>query len=152
MKQHVDLHNARPGPYEKLIKKIVSDKVCPFCKDNLRKYHQKPLIKENRFWFLTTNQHPYKGSKYHFLAINKKHKENFESLTSQEMTGLLILFKWVIKKYKLPGGAIFMRFGQTSYTGASVVHLHAHLIVGIARNKKNSKKILNVPLGYKVID
>ncbi|PIS43578.1 hypothetical protein COT23_00580 [Candidatus Kaiserbacteria bacterium CG08_land_8_20_14_0_20_50_21] len=45
--------------------------------------------------------------------------------------------KWISKKYKLPAGSFFMRFGDKHYTGASVTqHLHVQLFIGVVRTKK----------------
>jgi diadenosine tetraphosphate (Ap4A) HIT family hydrolase len=84
------------------------------------------------------------------LVINKKHQEDILKIITQESQDLFKLLQWVTKKYQLPGGGIFMRFGQTNYSGASVTHLHAHLITGGKKNNKNKENYLNAPLGYHI--
>jgi len=56
-------------------------------------------------------------------------QENLPSLTPADWKDIAALQKWAIKKYKIQGGGIAMRFGDTSHTGATVAHLHMHLIV-----------------------
>lgn len=114
--------------YKKVIDKIHEDKVCPFCPDNLEKYHKNPIIKQTEFWTLTTNMYPYKNSKYHFLLILKNHKNNTHELSPEEWSEIHTHTDWLASEYKLLGGTFIMRCGDTSHTGASVTHLHAHFI------------------------
>ncbi len=143
---HINLAHGRPGNYDKLLKKIDQDGVCPFCPKNLKLYHKKPLIKETSGWFLTTNQIPYAGLKHHWLFISKKHITTLSKLTPKDWSELGGLIKFLEKKYKIPGGSFFIRFGETDYTGASVSHLHGHLAVG---GKRKTGEEVNVRLAYK---
>ncbi|MDO8183728.1 MAG: HIT domain-containing protein [bacterium] len=137
---HINSIHSRRGKYAKLLKQIEQDGVCPLCPKYLSKYHQKPIIKTGKYWLLTENQNPYEGLKYHFLVIHKKHKVNLTDLKSTDFSDLLNLFSWATKKYKLPAGSILLRFGDGHYNGASVNHLHAHLMTG-GPYKKGKKKI-----------
>lgn len=128
------------------MKQIVCDKVCPFCMEHFLKYHTKPLIKEGRYWVLTENFEPYKGSKNHLLAVSKKHVQHFEKLSPAAQAELFKLFGDEARKRKILGGAFFMRFGDTEYTGGTVEHLHAQLVSGGKRGK--NKEPLVTFLGY----
>lgn len=128
---HVNLSNAgRPGDdtYRKVIEQIQSDAVCPFCPNQLTKYHKNPIIKEGALWTLTTNMYPYKNAKYHFLLILKSHKTDTKELSKEEWSELHEHINWLTETNNIPGGSFMMRCGDTSMTGASVTHLHAHLI------------------------
>ncbi len=128
---HVNLSNAgRPGDdtYKKVIEKIQQDAVCPFCPDQLENYHKNPTLKEGAFWTLTTNMYPYKNAKHHFLLILKAHKIDTKELSNEEWTELHNHINWLVDMHDIPGGSFMMRCGDTSMTGASVTHLHAHLI------------------------
>lgn len=117
------------GGYHDVIKTIEKEGKCPFCPDNF-KYHKKhPILKRYGNWFVTKNNWPYKNVEFHFVIIGKKHKENILELSNDDMKDILFLTQWTAKKYKIKGGAIAVRFGETDYTGATVCHLHAHLIV-----------------------
>ena len=52
-----------------------------------------------------------------------------------------------IKKYKIKGGGLTLRFGEQNYTGATVLHLHFHLIVPKLKPKSKLAKIVNFPIG-----
>lgn len=145
---HVNLAHGRVGKYNKLLVRIIKDGVCPFCAKNLKRYHKKPIIKKTKYWTLTTNQNPYQGLKVHLLFIHQKHLIKLSQLTSEEWLDLSKLASWAEKKYRIAGGTFFMRFGNTNYTGASVNHLHAHLIVG-GKNAPDCKPI-KIKVGYSV--
>jgi len=146
MKTFVNIKNARKGEYKKVIEKIASIGKCPFCKKNFR-YHKKPVFKRKSGWFLTNNSWPYKNAEHHLIIIGEKHKENFSELTKKDFEAVAYLTKWAIKKYKIKGGGFAMRFGDTNFTGASVSHIHFH-IISPKRNKKTKRtKIVKFPIG-----
>ena len=39
----VNLNNARPGIYEKVIKDIQESAICPFCPENINRIHKNPI-------------------------------------------------------------------------------------------------------------
>ena len=125
MNKYVDIENARGEEYRKLITQIIEDDVCPFCEENLEKYHREPIIRKTNFWILTKNQNKYPGAKTHLVAILRHHAKDLSDMKSGAMEDLIDLFIWVQKHYKIKGGGFSMRFGETALSGASVKHLHA---------------------------
>lgn len=125
----VNLENSkRDQKYSNAIKTIIDDGVCPFCSENIKKYHKNPIIEENNSWIATDNMYPYEGTKFHILLIHKKHLTLLDEIGSDAWSELYHLTNLVIKKRKIKGGTIFMRFGDTKFTGATVTHLHAHIV------------------------
>lgn len=125
------MENARTEEQRALMQKIAEDGVCPFCAEHFKKYHPKPIIKETDSWFLTENMSPYKGTKHHFLYVYKKgHRTSPNEITTESRVDLFDLIDFTMQEYQIEGGTFFMRFGDTRFTGSSVEHLHAHLIVG----------------------
>ena len=130
-KSGLNLSNARTPEQVELMQKIIADGVCPFCKENFVKYHPKPILKETEFWFFTENMSPYPGTKHHFIFVYKPaHITEPRELPTQAITDLFDLINDAVDKYEIPGGSFFMRFGDNQYTGSSVEHLHAHLLMG----------------------
>ncbi len=128
------------------MQQIIADGVCPFCKENFTKYHPKPVLKETEYWFFTENMSPYVGTKYHFIFVYKPaHITKLDELPPPALVSLFDLVNSVIDEYKIPGGSFFMRFGDHTYTGGSVGHLHAHLLMG-DRDEPNHQSI-KVKLG-----
>lgn len=140
------LSNARTPEQIALMQRIIDDGVCPFCAEYFRKYHPKPVLKETDFWFFTENMSPYAGTKFHFILVYKPaHITKPSELAPEALADLFALVDWAIAEYKIPGGSFFMRFGDTKYTGSSVEHLHAHLLMGDADDP--SHQSVKVKLG-----
>lgn len=146
MKKVVDKRFAKGKKiYSKVLDKIESIGVCPFCPNNFT-YHKKPILKSRGSWFITENNWPYKNTEKHFLIISEKHKENFNELTLKDFESTKFLVNWAVKEFNIGGGAIALRFGDTSHTGATVCHLHFHLIYP-KQNKRNVSKTVIFPVG-----
>lgn len=131
----VDPRNARSKKYKGVINEILNEGVCPFCPETF-KWHTKPILKYEGQWLITENFNPYKNSQFHFIMVGKKHKEKLSEITPADWKSIFTLIDWALKKFKIKGGGITIRFGDTLYTGATVKHLHAHLIVPIVKNGK----------------
>ncbi len=125
----VDIENSRPGThYENVISKIRKDGVCPFCPEQLANYHTNPILRETRHWKATDNMYPYKAARHHVLFIYNKHITHVSEMEDEAWAELFGLYKEEIARRNIEGGTLLFRFGDTRYTGASVGHLHAHLI------------------------
>jgi diadenosine tetraphosphate (Ap4A) HIT family hydrolase len=140
----VDNRYAKSGMYKKVINEIASLKVCPFCPETF-KWHTKPILKRLRGWLITENFSPYKNAKFHFLIVGEKHKENISDLKPTDWKSITSLVTWAVKKFKIKGGGITLRFGESLYTGATVKHLHLHLISPEINNGK--AKPVYFPIG-----
>lgn len=142
----VDPHYAKSKEYRKVILEINQKGKCPFCADNF-KYHKHPILKRSGDWFATKISWPYKNTRLHFLIIGEKHKEKVSELTSKDMKSIFTLLQWLEMTFELPGGAFAMRFGETSYTGATVCHLHCHVIVPKLNARTKRAKTVVFPVG-----
>jgi len=134
------------GDYSKVINTIQEKGKCPFCPDNFI-YHKNPVLKKAGDWLITLSSWPYKNSQYHFLIIGLKHKEKFGSLKLADFGSVMKLVNWVEKKYKIKGGGLILRFGDTAYTGSTVCHLHFHLIVPKLNKKTKQADVVWFPIG-----
>jgi diadenosine tetraphosphate (Ap4A) HIT family hydrolase len=126
--EFVHLGNARTKEQEAVMQKSIADGVCPFCSENVSKYHKKPIYAEGTYWLLTENQWPYDGAKNHLLAITKEHVESLQDLDPQAGTELFELFQKEMKERGIDGGTMALRFGSHPKYANTVKHLHAHLI------------------------
>ena len=135
-KRVVNPRYAKSGGYRKVIRSIETEGKCPFCPENF-KYHKHPILKESGGWFVTRSSWPYKNTKHHFVVIGKEHKEHFRELDRVDMVSVQSLVQWAIETFKIRGGVLAHRFGETDLTGATVCHLHFHLIVPKAGRRVN---------------
>jgi diadenosine tetraphosphate (Ap4A) HIT family hydrolase len=149
-KAGLDHTEARTNEQKALMSRIEEDGVCPFCKEHFTTYHPNPILKETDNWYLTTNMSPYEGTVHHFLFVYKPaHIQSPADMGNEAATELFALVGEVVKTYDLKGGSFFMRFGEGGYSGSSVEHLHAQLIVG--EKRADDTEGLKVKLGYKKI-
>ncbi len=128
-KDYVNLDNARHDDQRNVMSTIVEDGVCPFDEEFLANYHKQPILRQGTFWTLTLNQWPYEYTRVHLLAIARQHVETIDELEAGAAEELFDHVKWAIQEYQIDFGGLAMRFGDVRHNGASVNHLHAHIIV-----------------------
>lgn len=145
-KKVADPRYARSPSYRKVIEAIVRAGKCPFCPKYF-KHHQNPILRRHGTWFITESTWPYPNTQHHFLIINTVHKERFDQVTARDFASIFALLRWAQKEFEIPGGGFAMRFGDTSYTGATVCHLHAHLIVPLKNQGSDMAKTVLFPIG-----
>lgn len=140
----LNLEHARLPAQKEKMAQIIKDGVCPFCPQYFKKYHDSVILRKGKHWLVTWNDYPYPETKYHFLIISKKHLIKINEISQPAGAELADHFKWLKKQYKINDGILLTRFGNTKKTGATIEHLHSHLIVG---KKKN--QTLHFSLNYK---
>lgn len=133
---HVNLDHARTNDQKAVMRQIVQDGVCPFCQEHLLKYHSRPVLKKGGHWLVTENAFPYDGARVHLLFVYLEHI-TLPPTESNQLAELFEMVAWARKEYSILGGSLLLRFGETKYNGASVDHLHAHLVVGDADNPEH---------------
>lgn len=99
---------------------------CPFC--DVDHGINKPFS-----WHIPSLQgwltpFPYKGTRVHAILFPKRHILHPRELNREEKEGLLDAVVWISDTYAIQGATLQMRYGDPDYTGASIPHLHAHVI------------------------
>jgi diadenosine tetraphosphate (Ap4A) HIT family hydrolase len=146
---YLDFNHARTPEQIEVMRKIVEDGVCPFCRFAV--YHCKSILKETKWWYVSENMSPYEGTKIHLIFVYKKHATMTSQVDPAAAKDLFSLIGWAEKRYKMKGGSFFVRFGASELTGGSVDHYHVQLIVGNAKGTDKKYDNLKVKLGYKKI-
>jgi diadenosine tetraphosphate (Ap4A) HIT family hydrolase len=145
---NVDPSNARNPEYKKAMDEIVTTTECPLC---TLKWHPNPIIRDDGYWLLTKNGFPYEDTKQHLLMIAKRHIVDIGELTDQEAISMFKTVKWANTEFNIEGGGLAMRYGNPKYTGATITHLHAHLIQSeLAEPDSEGKikaKVVKFPFG-----
>ncbi len=126
----VHMAHGRSNEQRKVMQQIQEDGVDPFDWELLSKYHEKPVIRSTTLWILTANDYPYQGTAHHFLLIYRDRVRSFAEMEAAAWSELHEMLIWVENEFQLTHGALLMRFGEPSLSGASVDHLHIHIIVG----------------------
>ena len=129
-KVFVNINNARGRTeYQEQLIKIAAAGHDPFSLEHIEKYSSKPIIEIREHWFIIESSHPYPGSKNHLLIVANNYIETIHEVTEEANNELLQIEKDLCLKYKVEGGGIFFRHGNTDFTGATVTRLHVHFIV-----------------------
>lgn len=149
LSSHINLENARDKEQREIMEKLKKDKICPFCEEGLRRCSINPPVLTRPYWILTTNHWPYDFTQHHFIAVHRKHIENVREISPKAWNELLSIFRYIEKHFRLKGGAIGIRFGDVTKTGATIGHLHAHLIVADTDTSKSGYKRVRFPMGPK---
>jgi dihydrofolate reductase len=136
--KHVDVANAYTPEYRTALERITEQGGCPtsFCGDGAD-YHNQPMLSEGEYWKVTINNFSYQQAEHKFLVIHKKHIQDFAEISPEAWIEFQDIVNQLVTKYQITGGAVLMRFGDSKRTGASVVHLHGHLVVGYPRGEKS---------------
>jgi ATP adenylyltransferase len=128
-KEFVNLDNARHNDQRAVMEEIAQNEECPFCPEQLEKYHKQEILRKGAHWIITRNQWPYEHTDLHLLAIAAYHVEHLDELREgsfDELQGHLV---WATHEFNVEAGGFAMRFGDIKENGATVRHLHAHLII-----------------------
>ncbi|MCA9367364.1 HIT domain-containing protein [Candidatus Kaiserbacteria bacterium] len=139
-------HVREPAQREQM-EKLQAAGICLLCPEHITTYHREPIEQDSDWWMVTKNDFPYKGTKVHYLFVYKPHTANVANITPEAWADLGAQITLLQKRLQIPGGAFFMRFGDTDYNGSSITHLHAHVISGVPHDEAGDK--IEVKLGYK---
>lgn len=139
----VDPRNAGSEEYKQTMEEIISEGICPLCPPF--KWHPNPILRDDGRWLITENSHPYENTSHHLLIISKRHIELLSQLSTPDLESILNLTRWATQEFNISGAGLMMRFGDTLYTGATIKHLHAHLIV--PRVEGNIPQPVHFPIG-----
>lgn len=142
----VDARYAKTERYRRDMAEIEAAKICPFCPGNF-KWHDNPVLKRRGGWLITESSHPYKNAERHFLIIGKRHTTDITQLRVFDWLAVQSLVVWAKREFKIPGGGLALRFGETTHTGASVQHLHFHLIQPQLEDSGDKARPVYFPFG-----
>lgn len=119
------------GKYEAYLLDFEERGKCPFCPGN----HNFVILKKIGKWQIVERSWKKKTTRRYLLVIGEEHKTNILQLLPEDWVSVGELLLWATKKYKIKGGGFGVRFGDTDYSGATINHLHFHLIApGLDKN------------------
>jgi ATP adenylyltransferase len=125
----VDKKNARTPEQHAVYEEIEKKGFDPFEMEHFKKHHPHPILYKNTSWFLTYNAFPYKDLSLHLLLVHLDFITSIEQITPQGWSDLQEIIGYCVREFNLTSGGFFMRFGDTTKTGGTVSHLHAHIVV-----------------------
>lgn len=140
--KYVDTRYAARNPeYLQLLEEAERSGKCPFCPVS------ETILDCFGGWVVTANRFPYEEAAVHLLLIPERHITELGELMAADVEAVLTLARRAVQGLLIPGGALFLRFGDTSYTGATIRHLHLHLIQPQADAATGKVTVVQVPIG-----
>lgn len=147
MPDFVDQHYARGNEkYAADLADIERAGVCPFCPGQLH-WHPHPVLQREGEWFLTRIRENYANAEDQFLIIGAEHKTRLEELSPEDFEAVLKLAKAAEVETSAQGGALCLRFGDTKWTGATVQHLHFHVVFPKIDEQSGRAQTVSFPIG-----
>lgn len=125
------LQHARTGDQLADMENIAERDICFMCPENIPEFYEERggLIDEGEYSFLVHNGYPYENTEHHMMVIPKEHITSLNEASEGFVLEAFSFFRKLEVELNITGGAIAMRFGNPEETGATVHHLHIHLIV-----------------------
>jgi dihydrofolate reductase len=133
--RYIEMANCRTDDQKLAMYEILDLEICPFCPENRRRWHLKDDAWSGIHWVASENMWPYPWAKdggVHMILFLKHHVENAAQIPPGAWEELGTIVKEMESRFDIPGGGLFMRFGDCSWTGATIRHIHAH--IGQRRN------------------
>lgn len=110
------------------MRRLEADGVCIFCPEHMatgrRVLHRIPL------WTIRPNEFPYAGTRLHLLMVPDEHVTDLLDLSPAAQAGLWEALRWIRDRYNLTFYSLAARNGDCEFTGATVRHVHVHLLQG----------------------
>lgn len=105
--------------------------ICLFCPGGPRDdAHKRAVVWENRHWTVLPNDFPYKGTRLHLLVVPHKHVNDMLDLDEESLSDFWDVLKVIRERFNLEHYGLGVRNGNCSFTGATIAHVHAHILVG----------------------
>jgi ATP adenylyltransferase len=102
--------------------------ICVFCPEHVAHYHREPVERTGTHWYVTRNDYPYAGSAAHYLIVARRHVASFDELPDEAGAELWAIRRSLARQLQPLALATVERSGDMRYNGASVAHLHVHLL------------------------
>jgi ATP adenylyltransferase len=104
--------------------------LCLFCPDSLSRHATQQILLQTRHWSVTPNEFPYPGTLLHLLLVPSQHAADMLDLDQEVQQDFWPVLRAVRDRYHLSYYGLGIRNGDCRFTGATIRHVHAHVLVG----------------------
>jgi diadenosine tetraphosphate (Ap4A) HIT family hydrolase len=104
--------------------------ICLFCPEHLARHEQQRIVLSTQHWTVTPNRFPYPGTNLHMLLIPDQHARDLLELSDEVRADFWVALAAVAEASELRYYGLGVRNGDCRFTGATVEHVHAHVLVG----------------------
>jgi ATP adenylyltransferase len=102
---------------------------CLFCPASLRAHETQRVLFETGHWAVTPNEFPYQGTALHLLVVPHRHAGDLLDLSDAELADFWTALRRIRERFALTHYGLGVRNGDCRYTGATIAHVHAHVLV-----------------------
>jgi diadenosine tetraphosphate (Ap4A) HIT family hydrolase len=124
------LENYRTAEQLAEMRQLEAQGVCLFCPDGLRNQAMQQILLQTSHWTVTPNVFPYPGTIAHLLLVPHQHAADLLDLDEDVRQDFWPALASVRRRYDLRYYGLGVRNGDCRYTGATIRHVHAHVLVG----------------------
>ena len=104
--------------------------ICLFCPQSLREHARQQITFQTRHWAVTPNAFPYAGTRLHLLVVPHQHASDMLDLDDEALADFWTALRMIRERFGLSHYGLGVRNGNCSFTGATIAHVHAHVLVG----------------------
>jgi ATP adenylyltransferase len=122
--------NARTAGQLAEMRRLDAEGICLFCPDGLARHPRQRILFRTRHWAVTPNEFPYQGTSLHLLLVPDQHAGDLLDLTEDVRRDFWEALQAVARVHQLRHYGLGVRNGDCRYTGATIGHVHAHVLVG----------------------
>ena len=114
------------------MRRLEAEGICLFCPGSLREHARHEVILQTAHWAVTPNAFPYAGTRLHLLVVPHRHVNDMLDLGDAALADFWVALRLIRERFELDHYGLGVRNGNCSFTGATIRHVHAHVLVGDA--------------------
>jgi diadenosine tetraphosphate (Ap4A) HIT family hydrolase len=103
--------------------------ICLFCPEHLAGHQRQQVLFSTRHWTATQNEFPYQGTSLHLLLVPHQHAADLLELGDDVRADFWVALATAADKHGLAHYGLGIRNGDCRFTGATIRHVHAHVLV-----------------------
>jgi len=121
--------NARAPEQLAEMRRLEAAGVCLFCPSQLARHPRQQVLFSTRHWTATPNEFPYPGTSLHLLLVPHQHASDLLELSEEARGDFWVALARLAERHDLSHYGLGIRNGDCRFTGATIRHVHAHVLV-----------------------
>src|ERR1700729_2073004 len=123
------MENFRTAEQLAQMQRLEAAGVCLFCPEELGRHPGAAAFLRTEHWTVMPNDFPYAGTSLHLMLIPRQHAGDLLELGAAAQADFFAALAAAREHYGFGHYGLGVRNGDCRYTGATIVHLHAHVVV-----------------------
>jgi ATP adenylyltransferase len=123
------MENFRTADQLAEMRRLEAAGICLFCPEELGRHAGAAAFLRTEHWTVMPNDFPYAGTSLHLMLIPHQHASDLLELGAAAQSDFFTALAAAREQYGFGHYGLGVRNGDCRYTGATIAHLHAHVIV-----------------------